>query len=114
MPSIQRAALVLTILLSMPPAARSQYGDDGPGGGVLINPSVVGPAVPRKGPSRTEPSAGAPKDNLRLQKLKTLFFDRRPSAILKVWAGTRADGMLSEEEKLALPTLAVRMVSLAP
>jgi hypothetical protein len=51
-------------------------------------PTDKGPvAAPAKAADAPTPATEAPKESLRSQKLKSLSFDRRPSATLKAWAG---------------------------
>jgi hypothetical protein len=82
-----RPALLCLVLVTLPLAMSAGLGQTPtrPAPGAKRQPSPLsGPKADPK--AAKEPGKNAPKESPRLQKLKQLTFDRRPSSILKAWA----------------------------
>jgi len=89
--TLQGAALVSTFALLVP-AARAQQIITFSGGEVVMDMGDAGVEMP----AQDQPDAAGPKAAVkstpRLEKLKKLEYDRRPSAILAAWANPRKPG----------------------
>src|SRR5437016_5745642 len=98
--------VAMAILLCAPTSAvRAQFYVDDMDGIVELKsggpvPMQMG-VVKKAGPAKT--TATPPQENQRLNRLKAMSYDRRPSAILKAWSTPNKDASADENVGSSVP-----------